>query len=272
MSVHCSLVYRPVWTTLHASWMRSNRLQLNTGKTELLWCATARRQSQLPCTPLRVGSHLVNPVSSVRDLGIYIDADLSGRTQVLKTTASCFAALRQLRTVRRCLPLTTYKTLIVSLVLSRLDYGNATLYGLPEYQFRRLQSVINAAARSIYNLRWSDHVTPALVELHWLSAVDRVNFKVATLVYRCLHDLAPPYLSSTLHRVAEVDCRRRLRSSADTDILLVPRSRLVTVGDRSFPVAGPRTWNFLPEAVRSASSLSSFKRQLKTFSFSRRYT
>jgi len=91
---------------------------------------TARRQSQLPCTPLRVGPHLVNPASSVRDLGIYIDADLSGRTQVLKTTASCFAALR---TVRRCLPLAAYKSLIVSLVLSRLDYGNATLSGLPDY-------------------------------------------------------------------------------------------------------------------------------------------
>jgi len=86
------------------AWMQSNRLQLNTGKTELLWCAIARRQSQLPCTPLCVGPHLVKPASTVCDLGIYIDADLSRRTQVLKTTASCFAALRQLRTVRRCLP------------------------------------------------------------------------------------------------------------------------------------------------------------------------
>ena len=60
-----------------SSWMRSNRLQLNTSKTELLWCATGRRQFQLPCTPLRVGPHLVNPVLSVRDLVIYIDADLS---------------------------------------------------------------------------------------------------------------------------------------------------------------------------------------------------
>ena len=214
----------------------------------------------------------MNPTSSVRDLGIYIDADLSGRTQVLRTTASCFAALRQLRTVRRCLPLAAYKSLIVSLVLSRLDYGNATLSGLPDYQYRRLQSVINAAARSIFRLRWSDHVTPALMELHWLSAVDRVNFKVATLVYRCLHDLAPPYLASSLHRVTELDSRRRLRSSVDTDILLVPRSRLVTVGDRSFPVAGPRTWNNLPETVRSAPSLLSFKQRLKTVLFSRRYT
>jgi len=94
-----------------------------------------------------------SPASTVRDLGIYIDADLSGSTQVLKTTASCFAALRQLRTVRRCLPLVAYKSLIVSLVLSLLDYGNATLSGLPDYQFHRLQCVINAAARSIFNLR-----------------------------------------------------------------------------------------------------------------------
>ena len=61
-----------------ALWMRSNRLQLNIDKTKLLWCATARRRNQLPSTPLRVGSHLVNPVTSVRNLGIYIDADLSG--------------------------------------------------------------------------------------------------------------------------------------------------------------------------------------------------
>jgi len=140
------------------------------------------------------------------------------------------------------------------------------------YQFSRLQSVIKAAARSIFNLRWSDHVTSALMELHWLSAVDRVDFKVATLVFRCLHDFAPPYLSSSLHSVADMDSRRWLRSSADTDILLVPRSRLFTVGDRSFPVTGPRTWNNLTASIRSAPSLLSFKRQLKTCLFSRRYT
>jgi len=120
--------------------------------------------------PLRVGPHLVNPASTVRALGIYIDANLSRRTQVLKTTATCFAALQQLRTVHLCLPLAAYKSLIVSLIvsmmLSRMDYGNATLSGLPDYQFHRLQSFINAAARSIFNLRWSDHVTSALMELH----------------------------------------------------------------------------------------------------------
>jgi len=115
---------------------------------------------------------LVNPASTVHDLGNYIDSDLSRRTQVLKTTASCFAVLRQLRTVRRCLPLATYKSLKVSLVLRRLNNGNATLSGLLDYQFRCLQSVINEAARSTFNIRLLDHVTSALMELHWLIAVD----------------------------------------------------------------------------------------------------
>jgi len=68
-------------------------------------------------------------------------------------------------------PLATYKSLIVSLVFSWLDYGNATLPGLPDYQFLHLQSIINAAAKSIFNL-WSDHVMADWMELHWLSAVD----------------------------------------------------------------------------------------------------
>ena len=58
----------------------------------------------LPCTLLRVGPHLVNPVSPVGDLGIYLDADLFGRTQVLETTASYFAALQQLQSVYTLVP------------------------------------------------------------------------------------------------------------------------------------------------------------------------
>ena len=39
-----------------ALWMMSNRLQLNHAKTEVLWCASARRQQQIPTGPVRVGS------------------------------------------------------------------------------------------------------------------------------------------------------------------------------------------------------------------------
>ena len=121
---------------------------------------------QLPCTELRV-------------LGIYLDADISMRTHISRTVDGCFAALRKLRTFRRSVPiiLAVYQTLIVALVLSRLDYGNATLSGIPA-NCRHLQSVHNAAARSVAGLRRWDR---ALASFHWLCAPEHIQFKLATL-------------------------------------------------------------------------------------------
>ena len=76
--------------------MQSNRLQLNTAKTDVLWCAPSRLQQQLPQVAFRVGTDYVSPSSSVRDLGIYVNSDVSMKTRVSKTVSSCFAVLRQL--------------------------------------------------------------------------------------------------------------------------------------------------------------------------------
>ena len=110
----------------------------------------------------------ITPVKSVRDLGVYIDADLSMRMHVQKTVSCCFAAIRQLRQIRRSVPSSTFQKLVVAMVHSRLDYGNGVLVGSPAHLMRRLQSVLNAAARLIFNLKRSGHITDALVSLHWL--------------------------------------------------------------------------------------------------------
>ena len=78
-----------------------------------------------------------------------------------------------------------------SLVHSLLDYGKAVLVGIPTYLVRRLQSVLNAAARLIYHLRPHDHITDALATLHWLRVPERVQYKIAVLTYKVLHDSAP---------------------------------------------------------------------------------
>ena len=85
---------------------------------------------------------MVDPVTSVRDLGIYIDADLSMRTRVQRTVSRCFATLRQLRPIRQLISPGTFQTMVVVLVLSRQEYGNSVLIGLPAYLVRRLQHVV----------------------------------------------------------------------------------------------------------------------------------
>ena len=178
--------------------------------------------------------------------------------------------MRQIRSIRRCVSRQALLSLVVSLVLSRLDYGSATLAGLPSSLIGCLQSVLNAAARLVFSSRMYDHVTPLLQELHWLRMEQRIEFKLAVLVYRCLHGLAPSYLSNSLHRVSNLESRRRLRS-ASTSALVVPLTRLSTVGDRAFPVAAVRVWNGLPPHVTSSPSLLTFRRHLKTVLFARSY-
>jgi len=91
-------------TAAVASWMRSDRLQLNSDKTEVLWCTTGRRQHQLPSGTLSIDGTAVSASSSVHDLAIHIEADLVMLTHVQKTVSRCFAVLRQLRKIRRSVP------------------------------------------------------------------------------------------------------------------------------------------------------------------------
>ena len=168
------------------------------------------------------------------------------------------------------MPTSVYQTLIVALVLSRLDYGNAVLGGLPGYLYSRLQSVLNAAARSIAGLRRSDHITDTLASFHWLRAPERVQFKLATIVYRSLNGTAPSYLAADLRRLSDMPSRRCLRSSL-THQLDVPQLQCVTVGDRAFAVAGAWLWNSLPVDIVASNTLSQFCRQLKTFLFRQSY-
>jgi len=68
--------------------------------------------------PLVVGTDSVPPASFVGDLGIYVDADLAMRTHVLRTAGRCFAARRQIRSIRQSVTRPVLESLMVSLVRS----------------------------------------------------------------------------------------------------------------------------------------------------------
>ena len=183
----------------------------------MLWCASIRRQHQIPQPGLRVGVDVIVPSASVRDLGIYgiyLDCDVSMRTHVSEVVSSCFAVLRRLRSIRSSVTRPVFVSLVVSMVLSRLDYGNATLAGITVRLMDRFRSVLNASARLIYASRRTEHVTPLLRGLHWLRYPDRIDYKLAVLVFRCLHGLAPSYLADEFTSVSEIESPRRASFSA----------------------------------------------------------
>jgi len=195
-----------------------------------------------------------------------MDAYVSMRSHISKTVAACFAILRQLRSIRHAVPRYVLQSLVSSLVLQQFDYGNATLAAIPSHLAKRMQSMMNSAAGLVFSASRYDRITPLLTQLHWLKVPECIKFKLAVLVYRCLHQTAPPYLADELHQSSGDEARQRLHS-ASTSSLVVRHTRLSTIGDRAFPVAAARLWNTLPLNVTSASSISVFRKHLKTHLF-----
>jgi len=168
-------------------------------------------------------------------------------THVSKTVSSSSAALRQIRSVKRSVTRPVLLSLVQSLVLTRFDYGNATLAGL-SWRLTAMTSVCSACRCSA---KWKyEHIMPLLMELHWLSVPEHHQFKLAVLIYHCLHGNAPPYLADQLQPVVTLESLRRLRSSARLDI---PRAQRTTIGDSVFCVASPRMWNSLSTSTQNAT-------------------
>jgi len=160
--------------------------EILTRRSSSVWLSSSRRVHQIPQQPLRVGSDVVTPVSVVWDLDIYLDSDMSMRSHVGKTVSSCFAILRHIQSIRRLVSRHVLQSMVVSLVLSRLDFGNATLKAWQAYVLQRPQSVMNAAARLIFSSSRFDHISPLLSRLHWLKA-ESITYKVTALVYKYQH-------------------------------------------------------------------------------------
>jgi hypothetical protein len=152
------------------------------------------------------------------------------------------------------------KTLVMTLVISKIDNCNSLLVGLPKYLISRLQNVQNAAARVVVGARKYEHITPILKDLHWLPIELRITFKINLLTYKCLHNLGPKYLSDLL---VVYDPGRTLRSNAKMK-LEIPKYNTVNYGMIAFSVHAPRLWNDLPNYVKLASGVDAFKSRLKT--------
>ena len=147
------------------------------------------------------------------------------------------------------------------------DYCNSLLYGQPKCSLQRLQSVLNSAARLIHLSSRYEHVTPLLIQLHWLPIEQRITFKIAVITFKALHGSASDYITKLIKPYIP---SRSLRSSNKL-LLFKPRFNLKTYGGRSFTMATPSVWNTLPLELRSCCSLSSFKSKLKTLFFKASY-
>jgi len=167
---------------------------------------------------------------------------------------------RRLKRHRYSLDQESRLLVIKSHVLEKLDYCNLLLANAPMIHLKPLTKVLHAAIRFVYNLRKRDHISSYLKQAHILPIRFRVMYKTCVMVFKILNCQAPSYLQDfvTLKPPSHIN----LRSNRDNLV-----TELDTHHERSIQYAMGKNWNSLPYDIRSSTSLSVFKKNLKTFYF-----
>jgi len=133
---------------------------------------------------------------------------ISMTTHVSRTVSSCFAALCHIRSIRRSVSQPVFLSLVTSLVLSRLDYGRVTLNGITRRLMDRLQSVLNTAARLVYNSRKYSgygalgHVPPRLLTISFLDSLwsrPKADRQILCSLQDQLVQMSTTHIRSVLH-------------------------------------------------------------------------
>ena len=205
--------------------MHGNMLKQNADKTEVIVFTSERNSRLVSEISVTVGDSNIKSSSCVKNLGAWLDSRMDMERHVNSVCKSCFGQIRQISHIRQFLTTDATKSLVNSLVTSRLDYCNALLYGVPKTILNKLQ---NVHARVVTRTSRFSHITHILKELHWLPIQYRVQYKILTHTYKALHDQSPGYIKKLLNVYMP---RRNLRSQNNHLILEVPKSRTATYGD-----------------------------------------
>ncbi len=182
-------------------WMTNNFLLLNSDKTDITYWTKKKKnitQNLLDYNLQLDGCPVTS--STVKNLGVILDSNLSFEKHISNVTKTAFFHLRNIAKLRNMLPVSDAEKLVHAFMTSRLDYCNALLGGCPASSINKLQVVQNAAARVLTRSRKYDHITPILQYLHWLPIKFHISYKILLLAYKGLNGLAPAYLTSLLSR------------------------------------------------------------------------
>ncbi len=244
-----------------------NRMKVNDDKTEFLIIGTANKLKKVSFNDIKIGQVQIKAVKMAKNLGLMYDCEGKLIQQVSNICKTGFYRIRNLAAIRKSLDLKTAKTAAAAFTTSSLDYCNALLHGLPKNQIHKIQLVQNSAARVVMGLKKRDYITQARKELHWLPIEARCKFKIITLTWKALNNMGPTYIKDLL----KVKKGRPGLRSNNSIVLEIPKTNLISCGDRAFCKAAPILWNGLTDDLRNTEKLNTFKSRLKTKLFNDYY-
>lgn len=246
-------------------WAEKFGLKVNPTKSQVIIVGSRQLLSKIDrrtLPPIYFNGVIIPYSSSVKNLGVYMEESLSWVGNTNEISRKVYGAMHSLKRLNRFIPIDTKITLVQTLILPILDYGDVCNLDLNENLLNKLDRLLNYGIRFIFNVRKYDHISEYRNRLQWLNVRLRRNMHVLSLLYTILFNTnSPPYLTERFQYLSSHGVPLR---SADNLLLLIPCHTSTCYSD-SFTVNAARLWNDLPLEVRNSPSIVFFKKRLKEY-------
>ena len=240
-------------------YFHSNGLKVNVAKFELLTLGTRQNLRSLPSFTVKFRDTSLTPTSEVRNLGVIFDQHLSWDAHVTALSRKCCGILVGLSHLRHYLPTEALPEIVTALVISHIRYCLVVYGNGSTKNQRRIQKLINFAARVISGKRKFDHISDVRDSLRWLDAPSLSQYQTLCLLQKIINTGQPESLADlfTVNR-ERPDRNRRTRQD---HLLSLPRAR-IEAGKRRFAYRAASLLNALPPDLKTMST-GQFRRALK---------
>ena len=248
-------------------WLKANKLSLNVAKTEFMVISSRQKLQSLNDYTMNI--HIdgvpINQSNQSKSLGLIIDENLSWKAHIHEISKKVSSGIGALKRVRPFVSMHTAIKIYKGLIEPHFDYCSAVWDGLTQQLSEKLQKLQNRAIRVITKSSYDTSSRFLLTSLGWHNLSVRRAKQKATLIYKCINNLAPSYLCNLF---APRTPNYYFRNAKKTLILPKPRTDYLK---RSFSYSGALLWNNLPEEIRTSNSLGFLKRSFHRW-FSDQYS
>ena len=242
------------------NWFDKNHMSVNIGKTKAFFVSTVQKQSDIQnnLPDIKIGTTKLELSRKEKLLGVTIDNTLNWSAQVDATIKKCNSLLYLLGRIKIYLDIPTRKLYFNAYILPHLEYCNSIWGNCSGELIDKLIKFQKRAARLILDKDLSTPSSELFQQLGWMRFDEMVKYKKCILMYKSLNNLAPAYMSNKFtysYDIHNLDLR-----SATNQWLYMPKPKL-EIYRKSLSYSGPKLWNSLPESVRNAPTLGSFKQR-----------
>ena len=255
-------------------WMNENRLKMNNDKTEFILFGSKPQLDKCKTKTLNVDNTEIELVDKIKYLGVTLDQNLNLKKHITSKCQTTMLNIQCIKNIRQLLTKQATEILVLGTVMSHLDYCNSILVSLPEVDKIKMQCIQNIAAKMVVlnDVVMKDSNSRSILEkLNWLPIHRRIQYKILTLIHKCLSCGVTEYLAKLLIEYPYAERRQGLRSQNLERRLVGPKTKLKTFVARSFSCIGPKWCNMLPNALTTIEGAQEFKNKLKTYLFKEEY-